>query len=148
MEDARSIAQDFLDCQGEATISGDLEATLGWCNLPCTLESSQGRTVATTEAEMRAICTMFIDNVKAKRLTHMVRRCIEAMFNDDDTICAAYETRYIRDGHQLAEDPYTGFVILRRDHDRWKISNMQFAVDNDSPVEVTLRDWARVKVNN
>ncbi|UWS80380.1 hypothetical protein N1037_04965 [Phaeobacter sp. G2] len=104
--------------------------------------------MATTEAEMRAICTMFIDNLKAKRLTHMVRRCIEAMFNDDDTICAAYETRYIRDGHQLAEEPYTGFVILRRNHDRWKISNMQFAGGNDSPVELTLRDWARVKVNN
>ncbi|RPE71249.1 hypothetical protein EDD53_0365 [Pacificibacter maritimus] len=147
MEDAVRIAQDFLDRQGEATMSGDLEATLGWCNIPCTLENSQGHTVARTEAEMRAICKMFIDTLKAKRLTHMVRHCVEAMFTDKDTICAAYETRYIKERHQLAEDSYAGFVVLRRGDDRWKISNMQFAGDNDSPVDITLRDWARDRVN-
>ncbi|MBU2959887.1 hypothetical protein KO516_03410 [Citreicella sp. C3M06] len=98
MEDARSIAQDFLDRQGEATNSGDVEATVGWCDIPCTLESFRGKIVATTEAEIRAICATFIDNLKAKRLTHMMRRCLEAVYNDDDTICATYETRYIKTG--------------------------------------------------
>jgi len=36
-EDARRITQDFLDRQGDATISGDVEATLDWCDIPCTL---------------------------------------------------------------------------------------------------------------
>lgn len=148
MEDALIIAQDFLDRQGEATMSGDIEATLGWCHIPCILESFQGRVVATTEAELRAICAMFIENLKAKRLTHMVRRCHEAMYNDADTICAAYETRYIRDGHQLAEEAYFGFVILRCIGKRWKISNIQFAVGTDSPVDVTLRDWMRKRVDH
>ena len=140
-DDARRITQDFLDRQGDATISGDLEATLDWCDIPCTLESMQGRAVATNMEEMRAICAAFIDGLKAKRLTHMVRHCLEAIFKGDDTIWATYETRYVRDGKLLSEDPYVGFVILKRKSDRWKISTMQFAVSSNSPANVTLRDW-------
>ncbi|AML52343.1 hypothetical protein [Falsihalocynthiibacter arcticus] len=139
---ARSIAQDFLDRQGEATISGDVEATLGWCDIPCTLESIEGRAVAKNEAEMRAICVAFIKNLKEKRLTFMVRNCVEAILKDDDTIWAAYETRYVAEGNFRTEDPYVGFVILRRKEDRWKISTMQFAVSSNSPANATLRKWA------
>ncbi len=103
----------------------------------------QGRAVATDKVEMRAICEAFIDSIKSKRLTHMARRCLEAVFKDDDTIWATYETRYVRDGKLLSEDPYVGFVILRRKSDRWKISAMQFAVSSSSPANVTLRDWVR-----
>lgn len=140
-EDARLIAQDFLDRQGEATISGDIEATLDWCDYPCTLESMQGRAVAANRAEMRAICTVFINDLKDKRLTHLVRHCLEAVFKGDGTIWATYETRYVQDGNLLSEDPYVGFVILKRKDDRWKISTMQFAVSSESPANVALRDW-------
>lgn len=147
-QDARRIVQDFLDRQGDATISGDIDETLAWCDLPCTLESVEGRTVATTEAEMRAICTAFIAGLKAKRLTHMVRRCLEATFKDEHTIWAAYETRYIRDAKLLSEEPYAGFVILRHTGERWKISSMQFAVSSDSPVNVALRNWAQARIDS
>lgn len=142
-EGAQRIAQHFLDGQGAATISGNVDATLEWCDIPCTLESMQGRTVATTEAEMRAICVAFIEGLKARRLTHMVRRCLQAMFKDDNTIWATYETRYIRDGKLLTEDPYLAFVILRRRADRWKISSMQFAVSSDSLPNLALRERRR-----
>lgn len=140
--DARRIAQDFLDRQGDATMSGDVEGTLAWCDIPCSLESVQGRAVATNVVEMRAICVAFIKNLKEERLTHMVRNCVEAIFKDDDTIWAAYETRYVGEGNFRSEDPYCGFVILRRKLGKWKISNMQFAVSSNSPVNATLRKWA------
>jgi hypothetical protein len=137
--EARRIAQEFLDLQGEATISGNVDATLDWCDIPCTLESMEGQTVATNTAEMRAICTTFIDSLRARRLTCMARRCLEAKFKDADTIWATYETRYVQDNQHLIEDPYAGFVILRRRGDRWKISTMQFAVSGTSPANLTLR---------
>ncbi|WGW04148.1 hypothetical protein [Tropicibacter oceani] len=142
-QDARSIAQDFLDRQGEATICGDVEATLACCDIPCTLDSMEGRVVATNRAQMRAICAAFIDELKAKRLTHMVRKCLDAQFRDDDTVCALYETRYIKDNSLLSEEPYAGFVILRRKETQWKIIAMQFAVRGASPANITLRDWIR-----
>ncbi|MGP6086605.1 hypothetical protein [Antarctobacter jejuensis] len=137
-ETARVIAQDFLDRQGEATISGDVEATLAWCDLPCTLDSMEGRTVVTTEAEMRAICMSFIQNLKSRQFSHMVRRCLEASFKDEETIWATYETRYVSAGGFRAEEPYVSFVILKHRQDRWKISTMQFAVTGDNPVNATL----------
>lgn len=138
-ENAFRIAQEFLDHQGEATISGDIEATLDCCDIPCTLESMEGRVVATDLEEMRAICVAFIARLKAMGLTHMVRRCIAAEFKAPDTIWATYETRYVRDGQLLSEEPYAGFVILRHREDRWKISTMQFAVSGSSPANATLR---------
>lgn len=139
---AHQITQDFLDRQGEATIAGDIEETLKWCDIPCTLESLQGRVVASTVDEMRAICTAFINELQEKRLTHLVRNCQEAVRKDDDTIWATYETRYVQSGSLLSEDTYVGFVILKRKKDRWKINTMQFAVSSDSPANVTLREWA------
>ncbi|WP_323008100.1 nuclear transport factor 2 family protein [Pseudorhodobacter sp.] len=138
IDDARRIAQDFLDRTGEATIRGDVDATLDYCDIPCTLESMQGRAVATNTAEMRAICVAFIDRVKLKRLTYMVRNCLEAVFKDEETIWARYQTRYVTDGNLLTEDPYFGSVILRRKGDRWKVSAMQFAASSDSPVNAVL----------
>lgn len=140
-DEARRITQDFLDRQGEATVSRDVEATLEWCDIPCTLESMEGRVVATNAAEMRAICETFIDRLEKNLFTHIVRRCLEASFKDESTIWATYETRYVRDGTFLTETPYIGFVILRHRGDRWKISTMQFAVSSDSPANVTLKDW-------
>lgn len=139
---ATTITQDFLDRQGAATMAGDVDATLAWCDLPCTLESFEGKAVATTEAEMRGICEAFILNLQEKRLKLMVRECVEAMFKDDNTIWATYETRYVAEHNLRSQDPYFGFVILRRKADRWKISAMQFAVSSDSPANDTLRKWA------
>lgn len=97
--------------------------------------------MVTDRAEMRSICSAFSDRFKEKRLTHMIRRCLEAGFQDPDTISVAYETRYVREGQLLADDPYYSFTILRRRAGGWKISNMQFDVSSDSPANVTLRNW-------
>lgn len=140
MQTARDIAQDFLDRQGAATLAADIEETLAWCDLPCTLDSLEGRVVATTEAQMRTICAAFIQRLKDRQMTDMARRCLEAEFKGPDTIWATYETRYVRAGNLLSDDPYVGFVILVRGADRWKISMMQFAVDGNSPAGETLRN--------
>lgn len=145
-DQARVIVQDLLDRQGEATMAGDVEATLGFCNVPCTLESLQGRAVATTLAEMRAICKAFIAEIRGKQLTHMVRRCLEAVVKGEHEIWATYETRYVRERQLLTEEPYLSFIILRRTDHRWKISGMQFAVAADSPANTTLKDWAARRI--
>lgn len=140
-EDAQSIVQTYLDRQGDATISGDLEATLGWCDLPCTLQTPQGVVVARNEAEMRAICQMFIDRLKMKRVTLMVRNCVEAGFHDADTVWGHYHTRYVAADNVLSEEPYRAQVTLRRRDDHWKISEMRFAVQDQSPISETLAHW-------
>ncbi|SMX43523.1 hypothetical protein [Maliponia aquimaris] len=139
MNSARDIAQDVLDRQGAATLAGDIDETLAWCDMPCTLDSLEGRVVATTEAQMRAICATFIERLKDRNMTHMVRRCLEAEFKGPDAIWATYETRYVRAGNLLSGDPYVGFVILVRGADRWKISMLQVAVDGNSPAGEALR---------
>jgi hypothetical protein len=132
-----------LDRQSDATILGDVETTLDRRDIPCTLESMQGRAVATNKVEMRAICAAFIDGIKVKQLTHMARHCLGAIFKDNDTIWANYELRYVGDGKLLCEDPYVGFVIFRRKNDHWKISAIPFRVSSNCPANVTLRDRAR-----
>ncbi len=139
-DEAHRVVQDFLDRQGEATIAGDIERTLDWCDLPCTLETMEYKIVVETEEEMRAVCLSFIERLKAKRLTHMVRRCLEATFVDADTLSATYETRYIREGTYLADEQYLGFVVLLRRETGWKISSMQFADETDTSVNQTVRE--------
>ncbi len=138
---AHAIVQDFLDRQGAATVAGDIEETLAWCEIPCTMESLEGRAVATTEAEMRAICATFIEALARQRLTHMMRRCLLAQARDPDTICATYETRYIREGKLLTAEPYLGFVALGRGPDRWRIREIRFAVGGESAANLALRNW-------
>jgi len=135
---ARRIAQDVLDRQGEVTVAGDLSATMEWCDLPCVLVSLEGDVTARTEDEMRAICAGFIARLRELRITHMARRCLEAEFEDADTVRASYETRYVRDGHLLTDAPYVGLVLLRRRADHWRIGAMQFAVSGSSPANATL----------
>ncbi|WP_424984923.1 hypothetical protein [Microbulbifer sp. S227A] len=140
---ARAIAQDFLDRHGAAAISGDLDEIVRWCDLPCTLESRGQRVVLTDVAMVRSVSESFIVQVRNKRLTHVIRRCLEAGFRDKDTVMATYETRYVRDDQLLSEEPYVSFVILRRRGERWKFSNMQFDVGVDSPAGAALSDWNR-----
>lgn len=134
MDSAIDIVQDFLDRQGDATVAGDIDATLAFCDLPCTLDSLDGSIVVTTETQMRAVCLGFINSLRARQVTYVVRRCQDAVFKDGDTIWATYETRYVSDTGVRAEEPYAGFVILRRRAGIWKISTMQFAVTGDTPV--------------
>lgn len=147
-KEAQRIAQDFLDRQGEATVSGDVEATLLWCNIPCRLESLEGEVLVTTQEQMRAICASFIDELRTKRLTHMVRHCRAAEFDGKDTIYASYETRYVQDGKLLSEEPYVGYVTLLRTSERWKISAMRFADSKTSPANATLREMAVFRSDN
>lgn len=142
LNDACLITQDFLDRQGDATVAGDIDATLGFCDLPCTLESMDTLTVVTDVDQMRAICVRFVGELRSKRVTHMVRNCREAVRKDDITIWAAYETQYVCSGQFLNDDPYSAFVILKRRGEVWKISTMQFAVERQSAVNVSLVDWA------
>lgn len=137
---AMKIAQDTLDRQAADTERGDLEATLNWCDIPCTLETTEGRVVVTDIEEMRAICQDFIVQLNSKQLTHMVRRVFEASYQDADTVMATYETRFVTQGQLLTQDPYMGFVILRRRETGWKISNMQFTSDPESPANTTMRN--------
>ncbi|SLN58467.1 hypothetical protein AQS8620_02592 [Aquimixticola soesokkakensis] len=139
-DEARMIAQDFLDRQGDATLSGDLDATLAWCDIPCTLETMEHRIVAHNLEEMRAICASFIQQMKVREHTHMVRRCLEASFDGHDSLKAAYETRYVSKGARLEEGPYFGLVTLRRRATGWKISAMQFAATEESAVTATMRE--------
>ncbi|MEY8829850.1 hypothetical protein AB9K34_15800 [Sedimentitalea sp. XS_ASV28] len=139
--EAREIVQDFLDRQGAAALSGDLEEIVRWCDFPCTLESPGQRVNVTDKTMLRSIAEAFVEQVTGKRVTHIVRRCLEASFHDEDTVTATYETRFVRDGQMLSEDPYVSFVVLRRGKDRWRFSNMQFDVAGDSPASIVLRDW-------
>lgn len=141
-DDAFQITQDFLDRQGEVTLAGDIDATLEYCDLPCTLESMDTLTVVTDWDQMRAICVRFVEELRARRVSHTIRECREAVRKDDTTIWAAYETRHVSDGKFLNEDPYSAFLILKKRGGQWKISTMQFAVDRDSAVNASLTDWA------
>lgn len=121
-------------------MSGDIERTLAWCDIPCTLETMERKIIVESNEEMRAICVAFIQRLKTQQLTHLARRCLEADFVDDDTLTATYESRYVSEGARLAEGPYFGFVLLRRRETGWKISSMQFAAAADTTVNATLRD--------
>lgn len=91
---------------------------------------------------MRAICLSFIESLRVKHVTHMVRRCLEAEFQGRDKLLLTYETRLVSDGQFLTANPYVAFAILRRREAGWKISTMQFAADRQNPASTALRHWA------
>jgi len=141
--DALRIAQDVLDRSGADVLAGDLDATIGWCAVPCIIETLENRVVAHSRAELQAICEGFIETLRSKHVTHMVRRCLDARFDGEADLSAVYETRYVDAGNALTEDPYTVFVRMTRNEadGNWKIRRFQFAVTGDSPPGTTLRQW-------
>ncbi|GAA4223879.1 hypothetical protein J4E08_23055 [Sagittula sp. NFXS13] len=136
---ALEIVQDGLDHHAGATMSGDIDTMMAYSDIPCAIETLSGRVIAANTSEMRAICEALVCSINAKKLSHMVRRCFEAEFKDDDTIWATYETRFLRNGVELAEDTYTSFIILKKRIDGWRFSGIQLLVSEGDPVSATLK---------
>lgn len=137
---ALQIVQDGLDWRARATLSGDIDAMMAYSDIPCAIETLSGKVVATNTSEMRAICEALVYSIKAKQLSHMIRHCFEAEFTSEDTICATYETRFLRNGVELAEDTYTSFIIVKRRIDGWRFSSIQLLVSEGDPVSATLKN--------
>ncbi|MFW2542286.1 hypothetical protein ACN2XU_06565 [Primorskyibacter sp. 2E107] len=137
---ALEIVQDGLDRHARATLSGDIDMMMAYSDIPCTIETMAGKVVATNRAEMRAICEALVHSIEVRQLSDMVRRCLEAEFTSEDTIWATYETRFLRNGVELAEDTYTSFMILKKRADGWRFSGIQLLVSEGDPVSATLKD--------
>lgn len=138
---ALEIVQDGLDRHARATLSGDIDAMMKYSDIPCAIETMAGKVVATNRAEMRTICEALVHSIKVRQLSDMVRRCLEAEFKSDETIWATYETRFLRNGVELAEDTYTSFMILKKRTDGWRFSSIQLLVNEGDPVSATLKNW-------
>lgn len=139
-DQALDIVQDGLDKHARATLSGDIDAMMKYSDIPCAIETLAGKVVATNPSEMRAICEALVHSIKIRQLSHMVRRCFEAEFTSDDTIWATYETRFLRNGVELAEDTYTSFMIVKKRTDGWRFSSIQLLVYEGDPVSATLKN--------
>ena len=139
-DQALEIVQDGLDRHARATFSGDIDTMMAYSDIPCAIETLSGKVVATNTSEMRSICEALVYSIKAKQLSHMVRRCFAAEFNSEDTIWATYETRFLRNGVELAEDTYTSFIIVKKRADGWRFSSIQLLVSEGDPVSATLKN--------
>lgn len=65
-------------------------------------------------------------------VTDMIRRPLSAIFRDDVTISALYETQLVHFGTVLRREPYQVHCEIIHVDDAWRVSNGRYAISDDA----------------
>lgn len=128
---AGNVVADLLEKSGQAFLTDDFDAFHACIMLPYHVETFEGKRVVTTEAELRDLFLAVRAHHRKTSVTDMARNVVEAVYKDDDTVLATFETRLLN-GNTLTQAPYPVFTLVRRDSETWKAQQMTFAIE-DSP---------------
>ncbi len=136
-EDVKDICEDMLARTGAAIMSGDFHSFLSCFHLPQKMETFSGYRMIETADDLRAVFDGVRKYMRDKGITRMVRRNINANFQDADTIVAMHETRMLR-GTFLAQPTYPSFSVLRRMNGVWKLTDTIYAIKDSAEHEAAL----------
>ena len=128
---AREITQYLLDKTGRAFLTGDFDAFQSSIALPYKLETFDGQSQVKTVEELHKLFQAVRAHHRNTNVTDMARHVVEAVFKDENTLVATYETRLLN-GTRLTQEPYPAFAVVIREDGQWKAKNMSFAIE-DSP---------------
>lgn len=129
--DAEQIVQHLLEKSGHAFLSDDFSAFFDCIVLPYHVETFEGSRCVTTEKELRDLFLGICAHHRKTNVTDMARHVVEAVFKDEETVLATFETRLLN-GNTLTQAPYPVFIVVKRSGEAWKAAQMTFAIE-DSP---------------
>ncbi len=128
---ALEVSNYLLEKTGAAMEAADFEAFIPLFKLPQEMETFDGRRMISDPEEIRAIFHAVRAHYDKIGVTEIVRNCVKAEFMAHDTVAATHETHLLR-GHQLIQEPYPCFSVLRLIDGYWQVAYSQYAIA-DSP---------------
>jgi len=130
-DSARAITTELLNRSGRAFVNGDFDAFLSCISLPYRLETFDGKRLVETEDQLRDVFEAVRMHHRKTSVTEMNRHVVEALFRDQDTILATFETRLLHK-NILTQAPYPVFAVIVRENGAWKTNNMTVAVEDSA----------------
>lgn len=129
---AQEISVDVLNRSGTSLMDGDFDAFSVCFHTPSYVETFEGMRLLRTQADLRNV----YDNVRKyyqdAGVTKIIRECISARFEDENTISNMHITRLYRDTGTLDRRPFPVSSTLVRVGAMWKVNRAQYAID-DAP---------------
>lgn len=128
-DSAHNITADLLERSGEAFLSGDLDTFASCIALPWELETFEGKRQIESEVDLGFLFNALQTHHRKYGVTQIARNVVEAVFKDDLTILATFETRLLN-GNLLTQKPYPVFAVIIRTDTGWKTKSMTFAIED------------------
>lgn len=136
---AQDISQFYLDRSAGAMMAGDFETFLSCFTIPHTIVTFEAKQVLSNLEEFREVFDRVRENNQRMGVTQMVRNCIEACFEGEDTVLATHVSRMLN-GDQLVMEPYPCFSRLIRVQNGWKVAHSEYALPRlNSDVPTLIR---------
>lgn len=117
----------MLGQTGEALLTGNFEQFLACFELPQDMDTFAGRRHLETADDLRSVFDHVRGYFHAIGLTSLNRRCVDALFRDQDTVVTMHESRLVTHGQDLRE-PYFALGTIQRIDGIWKITFSQYAI--------------------
>lgn len=137
---AHEIAERLLTQTGDALMAADFERLLPCFRLPYEVRTISGQRLIENEAEMRTLFDAMVDYYRMQNVTHLVRKVVQAEFQDTKTIHSAHVTRLVS-GSMYTQDPYPVTSVLRRTEGGWQGVASEYGV-RDAPFQIRLLSGA------
>ncbi len=120
-EDPMIAYQDWLDANGDAVLTGDMDKIAEQVSLPYLHTSLDSRMVIETRKHMEEGFTSFGNYLRAHGINQFIRLCSSAEYLSDDYIEGFHVTHVMRNAQSVVE-PYSNRSVLRRAGSGWKLT--------------------------
>lgn len=129
---AETIAEEVLYITGKAILEEDDDMFIASCALPHLMETSKGRHIITTEAELSDTLSSVRLYMKRNDIVDLVRTVVSARFIDADTIESTHVSLMLGKNGETTRSPYPVYSVIRRFGSSWKIVSSLYAIlDNE-----------------
>lgn len=126
-ETAKDIAEHLLRKTGEALVTGNFEQFRACFQLPQLMDTFASRRHLETASDLHDVFDHVRGHFQSIGVTSLNRRCVEAVFRDEDTVVTTHESRLVTHGQNLHE-PYFALGTIQRFDGVWKITFSQYAI--------------------
>lgn len=110
-------------------LSGEFEEFLSCFELPNEIHTFDGSQILKTIEDVRRVYDKVRSFYVLENVTDLVRRCVEAEFQDETTVSAVHESRLLSGDRQINE-PFAVFSIIKFTVGGWKLVRSDYAVDH------------------
>lgn len=137
--EAEAIAEDLLVRTGKAMMDGDADTFLSCFTLPQMMETTTGRHLVTSLAELHCIYRNMVAFLDRSGVMEMHRTIVAAEFRDADMIVSTHVARLISRNGYPRRSPFPVQSVLRRMEQHWKIASSIYVIlDSDEHNEALM----------
>ena len=130
--EADEVANDLLFRTGKMLETGEAHWIKDCFHLPQTVETSVGKRRLLSEACVIDVFESVRKFYEAEKITSIARAVITAERLAPDLIGSVHVAKLIKDDGETYRAPYPVYSLIRKIHDRWKISSTLYAILDSS----------------